>query len=142
MSEKIDNIKKKVKKQVDIIKQKIAVSKVVKKNPQGKYSPTLQLLNVIVNRGIGENVSAFLKEQGFQSKLCSFGLGTATTNLENIFGLYNKEKDVIQTIIPVNGSDQLLDQIEKLFLSGGNHPGIAFTIPLKSITKNSIKEII
>ena len=116
--------------------------KTVKAKKRKKMNPILQMLVVIVNRGKGDDVTAFLKQSGINSRICSFGEGTATSSLQNILGLSNNEKEIISCIIPIENSTKFLDKLEEEFLTVEKYAGIAFTIPLKSITKGSFENLV
>ena len=100
------------------------------------------MLVVIVTRGKGDEVVTYLKSHGVFAKVSSFGEGTADSTLQSMLGLYNKEKEIIFSVIPLKNSDQFMDELEEKILKQQKHGGIAFTIPLKSITKNSMQAII
>ena len=129
---------------VQDLRKKRAVTKVVRKSKKGAaLPPILQMLVVIVERDRGSEVSDYLKTHGISSRVISFGQGTANSALQSVLGLYNKEKEIVYSVIPIEKSDSFLDDLEeKLYLKDKQHGGIAFTIPLKSITKNSMQFII
>ncbi|MBQ3048210.1 MAG: hypothetical protein IJD48_04280 [Clostridia bacterium] len=110
--------------------------------PNNTLRPLFQLLVVIVNRGKGDEVSEFLKQNGIKYRICSFGDGTAPSTFQNILGLYNKEKEIVTSIIPIENSIDLLDRLETEFLTIEKYSGIAFTIPLKSITMESMEKLV
>ena len=118
--------------------QKKIVSKEIKQSKKGKVPAILELLVVIVNRGKGDEVAKFLKQKGNASKISSYGFGTADSALQQLLGL-NKEKEIVFCVIPLKNSDKLLDSLEETFLKTEKYAGICFTIPIKSITKDSLK---
>ena len=121
---------------------KKAFYKAFKKRKKDEKLPTiLEMLFVIVKRGNGDKVSKFLKEKGI-SKISSYAYGTADSTLQSLLGLVDKEKEIVFSIIPVLNSDELLDELEKKFLKIEKYSGIAFTIPLKTIVKNSMQKLI
>ena len=123
--------------------KKKTVSKVIKQNKKNKLpAPILQMMVVIVTRGKGDSVRNFLKEKNVQNFVSSFGRGTADSTLQNLLGFDQKEKDVIFSIIPVENSEVLLDELEEKFLKLQKYAGIAFTVPLKSITKDSMENVV
>ena len=122
--------------------KKRAVSKVVKELKKGTpVAPIMQMLVVIVTRGKGDEVVAYLKSRGVMPKVSSYGEGTADSTLQSMLGLYNKEKEIVFSVIPIKNSDEFMDELEAKILNQQKHGGIAFTIPLKSITKNSMQEL-
>ena len=91
-TKKIKMLKPKLKERL----KKRAVSKVVRQSRKGApLAPILQMLVVIVERGHGDEVTAFLKKHGIIAKVTSFGGGTADSNLQSMLGLYNKEKEIV-----------------------------------------------
>ena len=130
-----------------LVKKKEEKKKTVfKHNKQNKKNklpaPILQMMVVIVTRGKGDSVRNFLKEKNVQNFVSSFGRGTADSTLQNLLGFDQKEKDVIFAIIPVENSEVLLDELEEKFLKLQKYAGIAFTVPLKSITKDSMENVV
>lgn len=122
--------------------KKRAVSKVVRESKKGSsLSPILQMLVVIVTRGKGDEVVTYLKSNGINAKVSSFGEGTADSTLQSMLGLYNKEKEIVFSVIPLKDSDKFMDELDEKILKQQKHGGIAFTIPLKSITKNSMQSL-
>ena len=123
--------------------KKKTVLKVIKQNKKNKLpAPILQMMVVIVTRGKGDSVRNFLKEKNVQNFVSSFGRGTADSTLQNLLGFDQKEKDVIFAIIPVENSEVLLDELEEKFLKLQKYAGIAFTVPLKRITKDSMENVV
>ena len=117
------------------------VSRAIKRTKNNVLPPILQLLTIIVKRGTGDEVNSYLKSIGIKAKMTSYGSGTADGSLQSLLGLYNKEKELIFAVIPVENSEVLLDELEARFLNKEDYEGIAFTIPLKSIFKNSVQSI-
>lgn len=117
------------------------VSRAIKRTKNNVLPPILQLLTIIVKRGTGDEVNSYLKSIGIKAKMTSYGSGTADSSLQSLLGLYNKEKELIFAVIPVENSEVLLDELEARFLNKEDYEGIAFTIPLKSIVKNSVQSI-
>lgn len=99
-----------------------------------------EILVVVVNRGQGDNVREFLKNRGINILSSSFGEGTANTYLQNLLGL-SVEKEIVFAVINMENKNEFLDDMEKEILLPKKNMGIAFTIPLKSITKNSLNKV-
>ena len=114
------------------------------KNPKRKKAlkPLFQMLIIIVNRGKGEKVNEFLKQSGVKYRILSYGDGTAPTTFQHILGLYNSEKEIVASIIPIENSSKFLDKLESEFLTIEKYSGIAFTVPLKSITMESMQKLV
>ena len=74
--------------------------------------------------------------------IVSFGSGTATSAIADLFGLDNREKEVVFAVIKHDDSNLILDSLEEKFLTVEKYAGIAMTIPLKSITNQSLEQIV
>ena len=70
------------------------------------------------------------------------GSGTATSAIADLFGLDNREKEVVFAVIKHDDSNLILDSLEEKFLTVEKYAGIAMTIPLKSITNQSLEQIV
>lgn len=123
-------------------KKKISLSLKRQIKKQNVYPPMLELLVVVTNRGYGEEVTEFLEKLDVNLSIVSFGSGTAPSSLADIFGLYNKEKEMIFAVIQLDESERILDKLEGKFLLDEKYAAIAFTIPLKSSTKQTMEQFI
>lgn len=123
-------------------KKKISLSLKRQIKKQNVLPPVLELLVVVTNRGYGEEVTEFLEKLDVNLSIVSFGSGTAPSSLADIFGLYNKEKEMIFSVIQIDESERILDKLEGKFLLDEKYAAIAFTIPLKSATKQSMEQFI
>jgi len=117
-------------------KLSLSLKRQIKK--QNLHPPVLELLVVVINRGYGEEVGDFLEKLDVNLNIISFGSGTAPSNLANLFGLYNKEKEMVFAAIDIAESESILDKLEGKFLSDAKYAAIAFTIPLKSVTNQTM----
>ena len=100
--------------------------------------PMFEMLTIIVNRGKGEDVIEFLESQKVNFNIATFGLGTAPSGIANLLSLYNQEKEVVFCIIKLKDSKQILDLLEEKILFNEKFRGLAFTIPLKSMTNKAV----
>ena len=133
----MDKTKSKVKPKA---KMSLSLKRQIKK--QNVLPPVLELLVVVTNRGHGEEVTDFLEKLDVNLSIVSFGSGTAPSSLANIFGLYNKEKEMIFAVIRLDESERILDKLEGKFLLDEKYAAIAFTVPLKSSTKHSMEQFV
>ena len=131
---------KKTKEKKVRIKKKI-FGQVVRRSKKGPVAPILEMLVTIVERGKAHEVEKYLTSTKVAT-VVSFGSGTAESYIQNLLGLYNKEKEVIFALIPVDKSNEILDNIEEKFLKEKDSAGIAFTVVLKSIVKSSLNLIV
>lgn len=104
--------------------------------------PKMEMLMVVVKRGKGDDVADFLKTMKVDLNIVSFGSGTATSAIADLFGLDNREKEVVFAVIKHDDSNLILDSLEEKFLTVEKYAGIAMTIPLKSITNQSLEQIV
>ncbi len=98
----------------------------------------LFLLITIVNRGLGTKVMERYKEQGISFHVLSHGYGSADSELLEILGLGETEKDVVFSI----GNDAetetiMIDWRENKKIQGQGK-GIAFTVPLSAIVGQQV----
>ena len=126
----------------EIKERKKVFLKAFKQNKNSdKIPPMFEALFVIVNRGNGDDVATYLKEMGI-AKITSYAVGTADTALQSALGLSGNEKEMVYCIIPILGSEELLDEIYNKFLKVEKYSGIAFTIPIKAVVKNTMQKFI
>ena len=108
---------------------------------EAKGVVTNQEVSEKINR-LGQDVADFLEKLDVDLSIVSFGSGTAPSSLANLFGLYNKEKEMIFSVIQLDESERILDMLEAKFLFDAKYAAIAFTIPLKSATNHSVSEFV
>lgn len=103
--------------------------------------PILETLFVIIDKERGDYVSQLLTNLKVELKVISRGKGTANSNMANILGLGNLEKEIIIAVIKLKDSDKILETLNKKLLLEEKHYGIAFTIPIKSATSDMLEEV-
>lgn len=93
----------------------------------------VKILITIVNRGMAENVSAFLNRKYPQVSFLAMGEGTASSEIMDLLGLDSAEKDVVLSLVGEHEMQAMLSEIsgKKFMKSAG--AGIAFTIALNGI---------
>ena len=123
-------------------KNKISLKRSPKKVQKITPPPKMEMLMVVVKRGKGDYVADFLKTMNVDLNIVSFGSGTATSAIADLFGLDNREKEVVFAVIKHDDSNLILDSLEEKFLTVEKYAGIAMTIPLKSITNQSLEQIV
>lgn len=122
-------------------KKKISLSLKRQIKKQSLHPPVLELLVIVTNRGSGEEITDFLQKLDVKLNIVSFGTGTAPSSLANLFGLYNKEKEMVFAVINLDESERILDMLEAKFLFDEKYAAIAFTIPLKSVTNHALEQL-
>lgn len=102
-------------------------------NPNTPTYEKMDLVLVVVPRGLAEEVTALTQENGVPVNLVCPGRGTATSGILEMFGLGATDKDVILSFVRSAHVAELLKILsEKLaFDRPGN--GIAFSVPFQSI---------
>ncbi len=93
----------------------------------------LKLLFAIVDRGRGEEVLRIARAENAQKSVTLLGRGTATSDILDMLGIGETQKDVCICVVEASRAGKALsrlDELLKLSIPGG---GIAFTIPVSSI---------
>ncbi|MDR2828053.1 MAG: hypothetical protein LBV51_01365 [Acholeplasmatales bacterium] len=102
----------------------------------------MKLLVSIVNKDIGLESVKIIKEEikGFCLEIS--GYGTASSEILQILGLNKKEKDIVLAICDDETSKIILERLSKEGRYNENGTGIAFSIPLSSLSKSSYETYI
>jgi nitrogen regulatory protein PII len=99
-----------------------------------KFIPQkLKIIITIVNRGKGNFFYDQIENLGVNLQLLVEGEGTAPYNLNNLWGLVHKERDVIISFVPEDKVKKILKVLDNKFETVRNGDGIAFSIPISSI---------
>lgn len=101
----------------------------------------MKLLITIVQRGKGEQVTKALTEFKADYSLIFLGEGTASNQMMAYLALENKEKDVVLSLIAREDEEEILAKIETKFKLSKKKTGIALTLPLSSINRMALTEI-
>lgn len=93
----------------------------------------VKALITIVNRGMGEKISAFLNRKNPQISFLAMGVGTASSEIMDLLGLDSPDKDVVFSLVGEHEMQSVLNEIsgKKFIKSAG--AGIAFTLPLSGM---------
>ena len=99
-----------------------------------KYTPQkLKIIVTIVNRGKGNMFLDVIENMDVNMQMMLNGEGTAPYNLDNLWGLNHKERDVIISIVAEDKVKKILKTLEEKFETVRNGDGIAFSIPISSV---------
>ena len=100
------------------------------KKPKG----AVKALVTIVERGSGDNISAFFNKNFRQASFLTKGVGTAGSELMAVLGLDSADKDVIISFVNASVLPAMLNELsgKKFIKSAGK--GIAFTLRLNGIS--------
>lgn len=108
-----------------------------------KFIPQkLKVIVTIVNRGKGNFFLDQIENMGVNMQLLVEGEGTAPYNLDNLWGLAHKERDVIISFVPEDKVKKILKLLDGKFESVRNGDGIAFSIPISSIIGVSVYQFL
>lgn len=99
-----------------------------------KFTPQkLKIIITIVNRGKGQFFYDQIENLGVNMQLILNGEGTAPYNLDNLWGLAHKERDIVLSFVPEDRVKKILKVLDSKFETVRNGDGIAFAIPISSI---------
>ena len=99
-----------------------------------KFTPQkLKIIITIVNRGKGQFFYDQIENCGVNMQMMLNGEGTAPYNLDNLWGLAHKERDIIFSFVPEDRVKKILKLLESKFETVRNGDGIAVAIPVSSI---------
>ena len=94
----------------------------------------LKLIISIVDRRKGDEVIEILKRNGARGGFVCLGRGTATSDILDLLGIGETEKDIVFSLVDANLAHSLLISLsdEMGFAEPGH--GIAFTVPISSVS--------
>ena len=99
-----------------------------------KYIPQkLKLLVTIVNKGKGNFYIDQIETFGVNMQMLLDGEGTTPSDINNLWGFVNKEREVILSFVPEDSTKKIIKALENKFETVRNGAGIAFSIPISSI---------
>ena len=101
-----------------------------------KYTPQkLKMLITIVNKGKGGFYYDQIEDLGANMQLLLDGTGSGkpSNKINNIWGLVNKERDVIISFVAEDNVKKIIKHLENKFETVRNGAGIAFSLPINSI---------
>ncbi len=93
----------------------------------------LKIIVTVVNRGKGNFFLDLMEGMGVNAQMIVGGEGTAPYNLDNLWGLNHKERDVIFSFVAEDKVKKILKTLDNKFETVRNGDGIAFVIPISSI---------
>jgi len=93
----------------------------------------LSLMVTITNKVNAEKFLKLYNEFGASVSFLSFGRGTATSRVLNIFGLERAEKAILHTVINDSLFPTLRRELEQRFIIDVPGTGIVFLIPLSAV---------
>lgn len=101
---------------------------------ENKSIPKIKMLVAIVNKGKGKRVIRILQEMQTNCQFASLGFGTADQALHDYLGLSETSKDIVFGLISEESVLPLLNTLTEELDINKQNSGIAFTIPLDSVS--------
>jgi len=93
----------------------------------------IRIVVTIVDRGKGDKVTRIYNEEHIHFHFICYGEGTASSEVLDVLGLGETDKDVILSMVPACRVADLLSKItEKMYLQRAGR-GIIFTLPVSGI---------
>jgi len=93
----------------------------------------INIVATIVDRGKGDKVTQIYNEYNIHFHFICHGEGTATSEVLDILGLLETDKDVVFSMVPARQVPDLLSKItEKMYLHKAGK-GIVFSLPVSGI---------
>lgn len=115
------------------------------RNRQQEETPVVEpikLIVFIVNRGMGETITAMCLAHRVAMHLTMRGHGTADSKILDYLGLGETEKDVVLAAVPASAKELFMQEVsDALQLEKPGH-GIAFAIPLSSLAERGALELL
>ena len=100
------------------------------------------LMITIVERGQGETVSRFYKNEHIFWQYQSAGFGTASSELLDVFGFGTKERDVLFGLASAKVVRRLVYQLNNDLRGSIKAKGIAFHLPMSGINRSVMEFIV
>lgn len=94
----------------------------------------IKLLITIVDRGLGEEVSKVLREDGVTFNLISPAYCAAGSKLMDYLGLTSLERDLVISVVADHLAHEVLNKILYKFDLDEPSNGLAFTIPISGVS--------
>lgn len=94
----------------------------------------IKALVTIIDRGGGEQVAKLLSRSCRCMHVLSLGKGTAGSEIMDYLGLDEPEKDIVISLVPEDSADYLLRLLRDHFSFAAPGKGIAFLLPVTSIS--------
>ncbi|HBV67115.1 MAG TPA: hypothetical protein DEF04_02225 [Clostridiales bacterium] len=105
-------------------------------------SKKAKLLIAIIDRGKGEKLTEFFRENKVVYNLIALGKGTAKSELLDYLGLGQTEKDIVISVMYEESVQNIMGILkDKIHLKEPGN-GVAFTIPIGSVDSNQALEYI
>ena len=101
----------------------------------------MRLVVAIVNRGKGEEIAEYDREDNIDYSFLAYGRGTVRGEMLNMLGLGTVDKDVVATLLPQHAVKTHLAGLAGLLKLKRPGQGIAFSIPLTALNALVARDI-
>ena len=98
----------------------------------------LKFFVTVINHNHHKDVLSILKNYEVGLNFITHGRGTATREIYEILGFSDVRKDIIFSIVKAERTDELKNELAKMFAKGKDAKGIAFAINITSVIGLSI----
>ena len=98
-------------------------------NPNEKHTP-FRMLVLITTPKLAEKAAEMFKRNDVPMQYEWNAVGTASSEMIDVLGLGNPEKNILMSLMPKPYADLMLIKLKKELKLGAINSGIAFTIPL------------
>lgn len=102
----------------------------------------IKLIVCIVNRGMGEKITAMCLSHRIAMHLTMRGHGTADSKILDYLGLGETEKDVVLAAVPASARDIFMQEVSDALHLEEPGRGIAFSVPLSSLAERGALELL
>ncbi len=119
-------------------RHKIEEKHLERKNAEAKEEKTkvterLYLLITIVNSGQASAIAKILMDQGDSAAYVCHGNGTASSDLYNVFGLSNQEKQILFAPIRYSSYPGIKEELEQRYQASKYAKGVSMLLPIESL---------
>ena len=98
----------------------------------------IKLTIIITDRSRAKKVTKVLNSHGYDYQFATTAKGTAPSDIQAYFGLNEPEKSIVFCPINEDRVEELLDVLKKELHFDEPNTGIAFTIPIGSLSSINI----
>lgn len=98
----------------------------------------IRLLVVIVERGKGDGIIEFLRDQNILFNVVLLGHGTASKQWQNVLGIGDSKKDIVLSVLAKDRVEDAFNILKEEFNLKEPGHGIAFTVNINSISSKRV----
>lgn len=94
---------------------------------------SIKLLITILPRGMADEITTALNDNGIRNHIVFLGHGTASKDILEYLNLSETEKEIVMTSVSEEDTEKAFDTISKVTNLKKHGTGIAFTVPIRSV---------